>query len=612
MNTIDITYDIIFIDGLEDRIETSYISFINYLFPIAAVIEKANFCFKILNISLLEDLSLNSIVLELKKLRFHTIGMTTNSDNILNVLKITDEIKSQFSDIPIILGGSQASYDDLKIMSKCNCDIIVRHEGEYIIKKLLNYYIHKKGSLDTIKSITYRKGQQILRNQDNLQFIDLNKLPIPKYEILTNRKYWHIPDNITENNIKHFFKYINIKNNFIILSRGCPYNCIFCVEGNSNRMFRQLDVNKAAKYIERFLRVTRAKNINIADSTFTTSPKRVKELCSEIVKLRQEYDFRWYAEGRANILAKSPELIGIMRDAGMFCLQIGIESGSDNILRIQQKKITTNQLLTVAKEIGKYDDIMLSGHLIMGNPGETKASIEETINFTKELFLHTNFNLDIKIGYLVPYVGTPIREKPELYNLDVLVDDFEYQRFDGYNNVIVKPKDLSIIDLENLYFKLRLELHSYYRKNIFTLPKTKIDALIKFYRGLEKDGMYIVDNLWINSIYSLTYFQKYSYLFEKPLFLNKTIDANTYPLRLCEFFYNNNNDSYQYVNVKGDIKEIKDQDKILWEMADGRNTILEIIEKTIDLHNEKYFSLEYAIDFYKNVYLDFVLFFKNF
>jgi len=158
--------DILFLDGLESPLTAPYNTFITYLFPLAAMMEKYAYSFKILNITTLKDYSLNGMIDCLKDISFEAIGMTTNVDNIRNVHNICAKIKARYPDIPIILGGSQVSFSDYSTLSNSMCDIIVRHEGDETIIKLLDYFVTKKGSLSDIQGITYKTESDIVSNPD--------------------------------------------------------------------------------------------------------------------------------------------------------------------------------------------------------------------------------------------------------------------------------------------------------------------------------------------------------------------------------------------------------------------------------------------------------------
>jgi len=603
--------DILFIDGLEPRFEKSYCSFLGYLFSLGSVLEQNNYNFKIFNITFLDNYSLDGIIEELYKINFKSVGMTTTADNYAYVKEITNRIKKDFPDIPIILGGPQVTYNEDFIFKECSCDVIVRHEGDYKLILLLDYFIKHIGNIKSIGGISYRSDDGIIKTRD-VSFINLDDLPIPQYAILKDTKYWHLPQGKTERELIEFLDAIKHINNTIITSRGCPYNCIFCVEGSLTRSYRERSLDLVIKDIEYFLQITNLTIILIADSTFTSSPKRVKEFCLKIKKLREKYNFVWFAEGRANILAKNIELIDIMHDAGLWNLQIGIETGSEKILKILNKKITKKDVKAVAKKVGTYDNLILSGHIILGNPGETMETFKETIEFSKELHVLSNYNLDLKFGYLVPYVGTPIREKPNYFDIEILVDNFENEKILGYNNVLCKPKNLSLAEVENMYADFGSELSSFYRNSIYKLPKKIIDSKMSFFIKLRKGNFYRLTSSFTKAFGSLIAIQKYYLSFDsKTIIKDMEIIENEpeviYPVRLWELYYNENTDSYSYISLSGQKKELKNEDKYLWEMASGVNTLSDIISINI-----KYkITINYVLKFYKELYEDYALLFRK-
>ena len=109
--------NIIFIAGLEPR-DACNANTMGYLFALGGVLEEANLSFKILHVPSLPDYSIKGIIYELSNFNFDAIGMSTNSDNIRFVYKVSDAIKRKFPDKKIILGGPQATYSDEKTLKE--------------------------------------------------------------------------------------------------------------------------------------------------------------------------------------------------------------------------------------------------------------------------------------------------------------------------------------------------------------------------------------------------------------------------------------------------------------------------------------------------------------
>jgi len=136
--------DIIFLDGISFCHENEFASFIGFLFPLGVIIENNSFSYKILNLKLMSEYSIENLIKELNTLSFNVIGISTHAENVKWIYKIVNQIKIHFPEIPIILGGPQVSFSGNTILENCNCDILVRHEGEKKLIEILNYYIRGK------------------------------------------------------------------------------------------------------------------------------------------------------------------------------------------------------------------------------------------------------------------------------------------------------------------------------------------------------------------------------------------------------------------------------------------------------------------------------------
>jgi radical SAM superfamily enzyme YgiQ (UPF0313 family) len=606
--------DILFIDGTDDKMTLSYSSFLCYLFPCASLLEKHGYSFKILNVSFLDDYSYNGILMELQRLQFRCVGFTTTADNYYNVKNLVNQIKRQYPDIPIILGGPQASYNEDFIFDDSECDIIIRHEGDYKLIQLLDFYVRHKGSLQNVEGISYRTPNKIIKNKDPQKYIDLNTLPTPQYAIISDPKYWIFPINKTKKEIEILLNHIKRSNSVFITSRGCPYNCIFCVEGSLSRSYRERNLDLVMQDLEYFLRITKVSNLAIADSTFTSSPQRVKEFCERIEELRKKYKFKWYAEGRANILAKNPELIDIMHNAGLWHLQIGIESGSDEMLKKQNKRITLGDIRIVAQKVAQYNDLRLNGNIMLGNSGETKETFKESVEFAKELHQLSNFNIDLNYGYLVPYVGTPIRNYPEKYGIDILVENFENKKLSGYIYPLCKPKDLDIEELENLSASFRGELTSFFIQSIFKMDKKDIDKKMAFHIQCKKKFHHPYPRSFETIFMYYDSLRKYYKLFFRKAVVKDFTKIKEkpnlfYPVRLWDILWHPEKKYYYFTSLKGEKIIIKDYDYFLWEMASGINTIADIISYSNIVY--KSLNCEYILNFYINLYDNYALLFRE-
>jgi radical SAM superfamily enzyme YgiQ (UPF0313 family) len=163
----------------------------------------------------------------------------------------------------------------------------------------------------------------------------------------------------------------------LMTSRGCPWACTFCgADTTWGRGFRAHSVGYVVDTIEHALARLPVRMLQIKDDTFTTSRKRVLELCRAIGD--RKLSFSWSCDTRVDLL--DAELLREMRLAGCQRLSLGVESGSPRVLAAIDKKITPAEILAstrLAKEAG----IRVRYYMMLGNRGETAETFRESLAF---------------------------------------------------------------------------------------------------------------------------------------------------------------------------------------------------------------------------------------
>jgi len=163
----------------------------------------------------------------------------------------------------------------------------------------------------------------------------------------------------------------------VMTSRGCPWRCTFCgAEASWGRGFRGQSVGYVLDALEKAIARLPVKMIQIKDDTFTTSKKRVIELCRGVRE--RGLRFLWSCDTRVDVL--SEELLHEMRLAGCQRLSLGVESGSNEILKKIDKKITVKEIIDSTHLAKKYG-IQVRHYMMLGNRGETAATFRETLQF---------------------------------------------------------------------------------------------------------------------------------------------------------------------------------------------------------------------------------------
>jgi radical SAM superfamily enzyme YgiQ (UPF0313 family) len=184
---------------------------------------------------------------------------------------------------------------------------------------------------------------------------------------------------------------------FIVTSRGCPAGCKFCIKHVSYQYCIRLRSPESIMEEIRMLANLGVHNINMYSDLFTASRDQVMGLCKLI--LESGLEVKWTCNSRVDFVDE--EMLRTMAEAGCLMISWGIESANERILQGVNKGIKPSQVkqaLSWSKQAG----ILNWGYFIIGLPGETEESIQETIAFSKKL------PLDIVLFHIAaPYPGTP-------------------------------------------------------------------------------------------------------------------------------------------------------------------------------------------------------------
>lgn len=232
----------------------------------------------------------------------------------------------------------------------------------------------------------------------------------------------------------------------LMTSRGCSYKCGFCA--NTERQVRYYGIDRIEQEVTHLKKQWGYNALMIFDDVFTLVRKRVYAIC-EVFK---RHGITWRCFVRGDLMVRhGQELANTMADAGCVEVAIGIESGSDRILKIIRKGEDTE---TIQEAISILHDagIKVKGLFIVGLPGEDYSSLKETEWFIENTPLaYADFTI------YQPYRGTPIWNNPQ--NYDIAWDDVEpsqrfYKTRPGEYDCRVSTSSLGISDIVEARDKL--------------------------------------------------------------------------------------------------------------------------------------------------------------
>lgn len=315
------------------------------------------------------DWDQNKVSEDVIKFKPDIIVVDSNFSSLNNDIQISNLLKEKTGSLTVLVGPPASQFPE-EIVEK-GVDVVARFEIESTLKEISEHM--DNGNFDGIKGISYKKGDKIVHNPDreftSSEFLD--ELPFVS-EVYKN----HL--NIKDYFLSHSF-YPMVQ---IFTGRGCPNFCIFCSwpETLMGRKYRVRSVENVVNEFEYIIKeLPEVKEIFIEDDSFTMDKNRIKNFCEELTK--RGINISWSCQSRADL---EYDTMKKMKKAGCRLLDVGYESGSEEILQNIKKGVKVNQLreFTVnAKKAG----LKILADFVIGFPGETKESVAQTIKFINEI-----------------------------------------------------------------------------------------------------------------------------------------------------------------------------------------------------------------------------------
>ena len=286
------------------------------------------------------------------------------------------------------VGAKVAIEPDQSLAATPHIDFVAREEYDFTVVDIANGV-----PLAEVDGITWRAADgTFVRNRDRAMIEDMDSLPMvsPVYKRdLTIEKY--------------FGGYLRHPYVSFYTGRGCKSRCTFCLwpQTIGGHRYRFRSVPKVIEEVEYVLReMPQVKEIFFDDDTLTDLAPRVEELAIALGKLgfgKPGFKVSWSCNAKANVPRRTLE---VLKANGLRLLLVGYESGNQQILHNIKKGLRVDVARQFTKDCHELG-IVIHGTFILGLPGETLETIEETINYAKEINPHT-----IQVSLAAPYPGT--------------------------------------------------------------------------------------------------------------------------------------------------------------------------------------------------------------
>ncbi|TSC52360.1 MAG: radical SAM domain-containing protein [Parcubacteria group bacterium LiPW_39] len=287
----------------------------------------------------------------------------------------------EHSSVKVLWGGIHPSLLPEQCLNESYIDFVIIGEGEETSVELFQK-LERQESLENVLGLGYKQNGKIKINYTRPLISDLDLWPMD-FNLLDMEKYLYKLD--------RYKRVVAYKT-----SRGCPFNCAFCYNRAFNQSrWRAWSIDKVVNDIQYLKQKYRIDAIKFYDDNFFVDKMRALEILRRI-------NLPAHLEVRIDMI--DDELAKELKKLKVFDLLIGVESGSDRLLALINKKITVARIMAAVKSLAKYN-VPASYSAIVGLPTETKKEFKATVDLLYQIYkIHPQ--AAFTLGAYMPYPGS--------------------------------------------------------------------------------------------------------------------------------------------------------------------------------------------------------------
>jgi radical SAM superfamily enzyme YgiQ (UPF0313 family) len=343
------------------------------------------------------------------------VGVTVVSENYHLAREFATELKKAL-DVPLVLGGVHVSM--LPDTMTADFDVGVIGEGEQTFVELLRHIRERgkgwKEGLDAIDGLCFHSNGRLVLTKQRELIAPLDNIPHPDRELLSS-----VAGNASERDTYSMFS-----------ARGCPYNCNFCSSTNFWRRTRYFSAEYIIEEIRELKERFGARGIFFWDDLFVVNKQRLYDMERILRETGLGEGMSFMCNLRSDVVDE--DLCKTLKSMNVYAVSMGLESGSDRVLKLMNKRTTSAQheeALRLLKDFG----ILVGGSFIIGYPGETRSDMEKTIEFVQKhlgaalrsfdvypfiLYPGTKSWVEASESGMLDSIAEPYRFKVEEYSLN--------------------------------------------------------------------------------------------------------------------------------------------------------------------------------------------------
>jgi anaerobic magnesium-protoporphyrin IX monomethyl ester cyclase len=343
------------------------------------------------------------------------IAATSTSYEFNSLIDFMSPTKKRF-DLPLIVGGSHATVFPEKAICKEEVDMICVGEGEVALSELVKRLEKKRDFTDIPNLWVKNSNGEIIKNKVGTQ-VEMDDLPEPDWDIFDSR-----------HSIRPFEG--ELKNyGFFEISRGCPFNCSYCINAKIHEVYKESGINsklyrfhspeEIVRRIKKYKEKYDFNHIQFVDENLSVMPiaslRKLADLYSK------EVGVGFFAMARPEGFINEPEKSDLFAKMNCKMIALGAESGNEELKRNILNRPMKNKTLEDATRLLKKSGILVSLYNIIGFPTETREMIFDTIRLNRRIQPDR-----YSVRFLTPYPGTAISDYCIEHNY--IEEDYEDKR----------------------------------------------------------------------------------------------------------------------------------------------------------------------------------------
>ncbi len=418
----------------EDPSGSEYMPFPFFLAYATAVLERDVDCEAVLLIDgCAEKIQEEEFCERVERFAPDLVVLEVSTASIATDLRVANDLARRCPGVQIAFSGLHVFMQEPAFFA-ANPAITYVFVGEYeeILRDLVRALERQRRggepALGAIGGLIWRGSDgAIVRNGARPVLQDLDALPWPARHFLPMYGYYDEPGSIPRPSVQMW------------ASRGCPYKCVFCawpqiMYGDSHTQYRVRDPEDVVAEMQHLVEHYGYKSVYIDDDTFNIGKKRMLAFAKKIKE--RKLGVPWAVMARAD--TSDEATFEAFKDAGMASIKFGVESGDQQIVKDSGKNLNLDRL---RRACAKCHELGIRIHLTFtfGLPGETKETVQKTIDLAQELNPHS-----LQYSIVTPFPGSRLYQ---MMDEQGKLESKDWSLYDGYNNAVMRTETLSAADI---------------------------------------------------------------------------------------------------------------------------------------------------------------------